>query len=590
MAAVNAQEIVLKAEYPSVVTAGEQFSITWSINAECRYLTAPQFTGFYKIMGPQTSFSSNTAIVNGRISKQESWSYTYYLQAVNEGKYVLPPAVATIKNKEYRSDSLRIEVISDSRRTAPDVQGAGQDNQAPAADFVPNSDLFIRLIPSKTELYQGEHMVVTVKLYSRIDLAGLNEIKLPDFKGFLREDLETPALTSLQRENVGGTIYGTGVIQQFLLYPQQTGELNIDPVEITVLIQQKIGNPDPFFGDFFSSYRNVQKMLASKPLKIAVRALPEPKPADFSGIVGKIGLKASMSRDSVNVNDAVNYRVTLSGSGNLRLAGTPRFKMPPDVELFEPKVTDNIRNSSTGTTGEKTFEYVLIPRHYGDFKIPSFSYTFFNPASGKYETLTAGEFAFHARKGTEEGGAVAVYGGVSKEDVKYLGKDIRFIKSQAGTLRKPVKSMISGKGFFSIYGIAAVVFAAVLIIRREHVRRNADIMSVKNRRAARIARKRLAEASKWMKSGMTDKFHDEILKALWGYLSDKLSIPVAELNRSSAVEALTSKGINSELIGNLSTLLDKCEFARFAPSSSESEEEEIYSGAAGFISSVENLI
>jgi hypothetical protein len=583
---LSAQDIALKANYPPVVTAGEQFVISWNANTKGDF-TAPSFEGFYKLAGPQTSYSSSTQIINGKVSQQTSYTYVYFLQAIKDGRFVIPPASIKVKNKEYFSDSLYIEVIKD-QNASQSARGDAAETGENTVDQPAGSDLYIKLILNRTEVYQGEHIVATVKLYSRVDLSGLNEVKFPDFKGFLNESLETPPLTSLQRENVGGTVYGTGIVQQFLLYPQVTGDLTIDPVEITALIQQKINNPDPFFGDFFAQYRSVPKVIASKPVTVKVKPLPGTRPSDFSGIVGTIDLKASINKDTVNVNDAVNFKVVISGSGNLKLAGPPSFKLAPDVEVYEPKVTDNVRNTATGTSGQKVFEYVLIPRHYGDFTIPPIYYSYFNPSSGKYETLSTGEYRFFVRKGNEQPGGVTVYGGVTKEDVRYLGKDIRFIKSDAGRLTKTGNVIVSKRSFFTFYGLALVIFLAILIIRREHIRRNADIVSVRNRKAAKVAGKRLAEASKCLKAGMLDRFHEEILKAIWGYLSDKLSIPLSGLTRFSAIEALRERGTDEKLIEELNGIIDKCEFARFAPASSDAQASEIYSGAMHFIKTVEN--
>jgi hypothetical protein len=585
---VSAQDIKLNADYPSVVTEGEQFAISWTVNASGGEFTPPQFNNFYKVMGPQTSYSSSTQVINGKFSTQASYTYTYYMQAVSKGTFVIPPAVIRIKSRDYYSDSLRIEVVGSSNSGA--VKNNNQNTQVAADQQLAGTDLFIRLILNRTEVYQGEYLVATLKIYSRVDLSGLNEIKFPDFNGFMRENLDTPPLTSLQRENVNGVIYGTGVIQQFLLFPQISGDITIGPVEISALVQQKVGNADPFFGDFFSNFQTVPKAIATKPVKISVKPLPGIKPADFSGIVGKIDLKASLSRDTVNVNDALNFKITINGNGNLKLAGKPSFKMSPDVEVYEPKITDNIKNGASGASGQKIFEYVLIPRHYGNFTIPSVTYTYFNPESRKFESLSTREYNFYAHKVDDQGGAITVYGGVSKEDVKYLGKDIRFIESLPGRLVKPDSLLISSRSFLTLYGLALIVFIAVIILRREHIRRNADISSVRNRKAAKVAGKRLAEASGCLKSGMNDKFHEEILKALWGYLSDKLTIPVSELTRISTVEALRVKGIDEEHINNLTSILDKCEYARFAPSTDESEATGIYEGASQFIKFVENSI
>jgi hypothetical protein len=585
---VAGQEILVKAEYPKVVTAGETFTVMWTVNSGAAEFTGPEFTGFYKLAGPSSSFMSNTQIINGKYTQETSYSYVYYLQAMNQGKYVIGPAVIKVKNKEYRSDSLYIEVIKDA--SARQSVQTNQNNPSGQGDQSSGSDLFIRLVLNRSEVYLGEAVVASLKLYTRVELGGLNEVKFPSFSGFLRENLETPPLTSLQRENVNGTIYGTGIVQQFLLFPQVTGEIKIDPVEITALIQQKTGQTDPFFGDFFSNYQNVPKVIVSQPVKLIVKPYPGIKPADFSGIAGKIDLAASLNKDTVNVNDALNFRVTISGNGNLKLASTPVLKLSPDIEAYDPKITDNIKNTASGSSGQKIFEYVLIPRHYGEFTIPAITYSFFNTTSRQYEKLSTGEYHFYARKVADQGGAATVYGGVSKEDVKYIGKDIRFQKPSAKNLRKQESIIISQNSFLSLYVFALGLFLIVLFLRREHIRRNSDLSLVRNRKAAKIAGKRLQEASKCLKAGVIDKFHEEILKALWGYLSDKLSIPVSELTRNTAIEVLRQKGVEDEQIDKLTSILDKCEYARFAPSASGYEATEIYEGAAAFIRSVENKI
>jgi hypothetical protein len=583
------QDVTVQAEYPSVVQNGQQFSITYAVNAGGGEFAVPSFQGFYKLMGPQTQYSSSRNFINGKWSSQTSYSYTYYLQAVNEGKFVIPPAQFTLKNKTYYSDSIRIEVIG---------SGTRQTNVQPANNAAQNDDrvetdgenISLALLLNRKEVYIGEGILATIKIYTRTDLAGINEIKYPSFTGFMKTDLETPALNSLKQENINGTIYGTGVIQQFLLYPQMTGEITIDPVQITVLVQQKSGVSDPFFGDFFSTYQTVQKAVISKAVKINVKPLPGVKPDDFSGVVGNLELKASVSKDSVNVNDAVNFRMTVSGNGNLKIAEAPVLKLSPDIETYDPKITDNLKNSASGTSGQRTFEYLLIPRHYGDFNIPPITYSYFNTSTGNYERLTTSEFHFYARKGDEQNAGITVYGGVSKQDVKYVGKDIRFIKSDPGRLAKSANLLVSKRSFYSIYAIALLVFFIVLFIRREHIRRNADISAVRNRKAGKVAVKRLREASGCMKRGENDRFFEEILKAIWGYLSDKLNIPGSDLTRTNAISALQEKGVGEDKISELTEILDKCEYARYAPSSVATEVTVIYEVASRFIRSIENTI
>lgn len=583
-----AQEVVVKVEYPAVVTAGQQFNVSWTVNSGGGEFSAPAFNGFYKIMGPQQSSSSFTQIINGKMSREVSFTYVYFLQSVKEGKFVIPPAIFKLKNKEYRSDSMHIEVVAN----AAQVQGNPPDNKI-SADQKLNAEggeIFVNLALSRKEVYIGEHIVASVKLYTRVNLTGINEIKFPSFNGFLKTDIETPPLKNLNQENVNGTVYGSGLIQQFLLYPQVPGELTIDPVQITVLEQQKSGESDPFFGGVFDTYQTVPRTIVSKALKIKVKPLPGDQPADFSGVVGKIEIKAALNKDSVNVNDAVTYKVTISGSGNLKIASAPLLKLSPDIEVYDPKVNDNIKNGLNGTNGQKSFEYLLIPRHYGDFNIPALTYSYFDVSSGKYVKLTTQEFHFHARKGTDQNTGITVFGSTSKEDVKYLGKDIRFIKTTPGNLKRTGNIIVSSRSFYSAYIFALFSFLLILFLRREHIRRNSDKSQVRNRKAGKIAGKRLYQASQCLKNQEADKFYEEILKALWGYLSDKLSIPVSELTRNNATIALAERGIEEERINILNKLLDTCEFARFSPSVSGTEAESVYNEASHFIRSVENTL
>ena len=587
---VSGQDVFIKAESPSVVNAGDQFTVMWTVNSGGGEFSAPAFNGFYKLMGPQTSYSSSTQIINGKMSNQTSYSYVYYLQAVKEGRFVIAPANFTLKNKTYSSDSLHIEVVGSTSQKQGAPQGiinSENDQEVQPA----GKDLFINLSVNRREIFLGEPVVATVKIYSRVNIAGINEIKYPAFNSFLKSDIETPPLTSLRQENVNGTIYGSGIIQQFLLYPQVTGEISIDPVQISVLVQQKSrGESDPFFGDFFSSYQTVPKAAASKSVKIKVKPLPGVQPANFSGVVGKLDLKATLNKESVNVNDAITFKIVISGNGNLKIASPPVLKLSPDVEVYDPKISDDLKNGLNGTIGQKSFEYLLIPRHNGDFAIPPITYSYFNIAAGRYEKLTTEELHFSALKVTGQTTGTTVYGGVAKEDVKYLGKDIRFVKSDPGKLKKSGDILVSKQSFYSAYAFSLLAFLIILFLRREHIRRNSDISMVRNRKAGKVAIKRLHNASVCLKNDEIDQFYDEILKAVWGYLSDKLNIPVSYLTRTNAIDALQKEGIEEDIIKSLSEILDTCEFARFAPSSSGIEAASIYEGTSHFIKSVENLI
>jgi hypothetical protein len=591
--AVWSQDVAIKAEYPAVVNAGQQFEVSWTVNTGGGEFGCPPFTGFVRLSGPQTSYSSSTQIINGKMSTQTSYTYVYYLQAMKEGKYVIPPAEFTYKNKTYKSEPMSIEVIGSTAAkpgASPGAGAAASGGDDTSLEYAGN-DIFVNLSVSRREVYVGEPVAVSVKLYTRVNLSGINEIKYPSFNGFLRTDIPTPPLTSLRQENVRGTIYGTGVVQQLLLYPQLSGEIEIDPVQISVLVQKKSGQSDPFFGDFFSTVQNVPRTVASQSVRIRVKPLPAGKPADYSGVVGKLSLQAGIDKDTVSVNDPVTLTLAVKGNGNLRIAATPVLKLSPDIEVYDPKITDDVKNSMNGTSGTKTFEYLLIPRHNGEYTIPPVTYSYFDPSTGKYEELSTREMKFHARKGNDQNsGGITVYGGVSKEDVKYLGKDIRFIKSEPGRLSKAANVILEKKWFFSSYAMAVLVFLVILFLRREHVRRNADLRQVKNRKAGKVAVKRLHDAAVCLKNEEIDKFYEEILKALWGYLSDKLNIPVSELTRVNALAALSERGIGEDKLSSLKDILDTCEYARYAPSASEAAATDIYDGASQFIKFVENSL
>jgi hypothetical protein len=584
---LGGQDVQFNIEYPAIVAVGDQFRITWIVNSRAGEFTPPSFDGLYKIMGPQTSYNQSTQIINGKVSQETSYSYTYYLQAINAGKFAIAPAIYTIKNKTFTSDSINIQVLKNGSGQQSIVSGSTSPGAALDAQNK-DKDLYIKVSLDRSELFLGEHVIATLKIYTRIDLAGLNEIKYPDFNGFLMQEIETPPLTNLQQENINGTIYGTGIVQQFLLYPQITGEITIDPVQITALIQQRTSSGDQFFGDFFATYETLPRAIVSDPVKINVLQLPGKKPESYYGAVGNFSLTSSISKDTVNMNDAITFRITLSGTGNIKVSGPPQFKLSPDIEVYDPKITDNTKSNTSGTSGDKIFEYLLIPRHNGDYSIPSIQYSFFNPLNKQYETLKTNEYNFHVLKSIDGDGTVSVYGGVSKEDVKYVGKDVRFIKNKTDKLVITGSSLITKRSFYSIYGLLLFIFLVVLLIRKEHVKRNSDISLVKNRRAAKVARQRLLIASRLMKDGQTDRFYEEILKAIWGYLSDKLNIPISELTRNNAVTALNNDGTNDSLIDEMKQILDKCEYARYAPSEAMPEIENIFEAASRLIKNIEN--
>jgi hypothetical protein len=577
--ALLSQEITIRVDYPAVVAVGEQLRIVWTVNTSGGDFSAPQFDGFYKMSGPNVSYSQSTRIENGRRTSETSYSYVFYLQALREGKYTIPAASYSKGGKTYTSESASIEVVGDAsrRQTAP---GASESTSAQQSG---GAEIFVRLILNKKEVFLGEPVAATVKLYTRIDISGINEVKYPTFNGFLKEEIPTPQLTSLERENVNGTIFGTGVFQKFLLYPQKTGEIIIDPVQITVLMRQQSGAGDPFFGDMFQTFTTVPRMVTGEAMKINVKPLPAGRPADFMGAVGSFDLRAEINRDTVQVNDAVNLKLILTGRGNIKLADAPVLTIPAGLESYDPKMTLNATNSESGTNGTKTFDYLIIPRIAGDYTIPAVNYSFFDPASGQYVRIATKPFNLHAVNSGETVTNQQIYGRIAGEEIRYLGKDIRFIKTTPPQLRKSANWLLTRRSFFSLYGFAAMVFIVVVVARREQVKRNSDRIKVKNRKAGKIASHRLRIARKYLKLNDNEKFYEEVLRAIWGYTGDKLNIPVSELTRSRGVDELINRGVTEPLIDSLLDLAGLCEMVRYAPSSTTYNPDDIYSEASRII-------
>ncbi len=590
---LSGQDIVVTTEVPSVVSVGEQFRVTWTVNSKGGNLEAPEFNDFYLLMGPQTSYSQSTSIVNGKVSQQIKNSFTYYLQATKEGKFTIQPAIYTEKKNEYKSREITIEVVgTDDEKRTESVAGTGQDQNSNSAQTnnVSGSDLYVRLLVSRNKVTMGEYIVATLKIYSRVNLSGIQELNYPDFNGFLKTDLETVPLRTLEPENVNGTIYNTGVLQRFLIYPQKSGTLRIEPSTLTVLLQERARSNDPFFGDFFSSFSTVPKVIATMPVDIEVKPLPSGKPGSFQGTVGSISLSADINADTISVNEALTLKVKISGNGNLQLSMPPEFILSPDIEIYDPKIESNLNYTSSGTEGSRTFEYVLIPRHHGLFEIPPIEYSYYDPDAGRYKVLSTKVKSFYVRKGNDADAETQVFGSVNKESITYLGRDIRYIHSNNKSLKKQNMVLVSRSSFIIMYLSALLLFIIIIIWRREHLKRNSDLAKVRNRKAAKVASARLKTAGKFLKEDNDEEFFSELLKAMWGYLSDKLSIPYSHLNIQAATGILAKKGIDSMSINKIINIIESCEYSRFSPTGSVQDRKDIYRSAEEVIKAIENEI
>ena len=584
---LNGQDTQFTASAPKVVSVGEQFRLTYTLNKKAEQFLQPDLSSFQVLMGPSTSYNQSTSIINGKLERSVSYTYTYILQATLEGKFQIPSATVKIGKKSFQSNGLPIEVVEGTQGSGYQSSGGQSSGVQPG---ISNDDLFVRLLVDKREIYQGDHITATIKIYSRVNLSGFEDVKFPTFDGFLKEDIETPPLQSLERENIDGQIYGTGVISKVILFPQMNGDLIINPVEIECLVQQQASRQSrSFFDDFFDSYQTVRKPIKSSPVKIKVKPLPIGAPGDFNGAVGNFKVSASIDKEEVNVNEAVTLKFVISGNGNLKLISPPKINYPLDFETYDPKSSSNLKTSTSGTSGTRTFEYLMIPRFAGEYRIAPIEFQYFDPSSGQYKSLRSGNFVLKVNKG-ENDESTTVVASPTKEDIRFIGKDIRFIHTGAIKLTQIGQTIWGSLWYFAIFIFSTLVFLIVYFFRRKKIREQANIELLKNRKANKFARKRLKMAEVQMKAGQQEKFYEAVLKAQWGYLSDKLGIPVSSLSRENMSVKLKERGTKSETIETFVKLLDQCEYAQYAQSTISGGMDDVYNQAVKMITKLEQEI
>lgn len=592
------QNVEFKASAPSVVATGEQFKLAYTINREGSNLQVPTLEGFDLLMGPSTSQSSSFSMVNGRTTQSVSFTYTYLLEGVKEGTHQIPPATIVVDGKQYKSNALTIEVVKGNGNAGN--AGRNESNQAARPDAtaaVNESNLFVRVDVSRRNLYIGESLVATIKVYSKVDLTNFGRSKFPSFNGFLAEEIPTPQRIELVRETYDGQIYNVGVIRKVLLFPQHTGDITIDPFELECIVRQRLaGGGRSFFDDFFGNYRDVRAMRRSKPVTVHVKELPQQgKPVDFSGTVGNIAMNTSISADTVDANDAITYKVSFKGTGNLKLLRAPSISFPLDFESYDPKESRDVKTTENGMSGTVAFEYLVIPRYSGEYKIPAVRYSYFDPQTNSYKMIVGKEYNVYVRKGTEKGQNDGVGGNsvqsFKKEDIRQVGADIRYLKSGDLKLRETGVRFFATPAYWFALLIPLVLFIVGAVLNRRRIKANADIARVKNKAATKMARKRLKVAAVAMKNHNGELFYDEVLKSLWGYMSYKLNIDRAELNRDNISEILRQKGVSDEMIGSFIAILDTCEYARYAPgSNSDQEMGKVYSDSIDVITKLDKNI
>ncbi|MCD6366027.1 MAG: protein BatD, partial [Bacteroidales bacterium] len=581
-------QVTFTASGPKVVEAGETFQVNYVVNAAGTSPHFPSFKGFNILSGPNSSSSSNIQFINGKVSRDVTYSFSFYLSAQAKGTFSIDPASIVVKGKKVISNPLKIQVVGGSGNQAQTNQTGTQSNnnnnqQTETISSTKNQNLFVRVLTNKKTVHQGEQLVATIKVYTRLSLVGFDNMKFPSYSGFWSDEIKTPEQVTLHRESVNGKIYNVGTLKKTILTPQKSGKLIIDPFELTCVVQQRVrSNTNDFFGDFFGRYQRKKIKVISPKITINVKPLPHTNDTSFKGAVGNLKFKTTIDNTEVIENEPITLKIQISGNGNLRLFDPPKVNLPPDFETYDPKETTNIKNSESGTHGVRTIDYLFIPRHAGDFTLPPVKFTWFDLKTKKYKTVLSDHTQIIIKKGDGNNNQI-ITSTYSKEDVKYLGKDIHFIKQKIKKLRKKNDFKITQSQFYLWYLISLMLFIAIIIWRRKQIKENANLAKTKNKKALKIAKKRLRNAEKYLKTEDKAKFYEELAKALWLLLADKLNIPLAELTKEKAQQKLTTLKLDETFVKDYFDLIETTEYQRFAPNSQSSSLKDFYRKAINFI-------
>ena len=589
------------------VVVGERFQVVFEANAEGKNFQAPSFEGFTVVGGPFTSTSSSFSMVNGSMSHTVKVSYTYALQAYQEGTFHVGSASLTVRGDKVNSEPFDIMVLPDDGSHAAPSGGGGSSNQGQSQQNtndpqVSGKDLFLRVIPSKKSVYVGEQVVLTYKLYTKVPVSSVSIEKMPSYAGFWTKDLSDNNGTLHQSsEYINGIEYTTAEIQRIVVVPQRSGKLNLDPMTMECIAQvrtersnrqQSMDPFEAFFNDPFFNRNivNVKKELSSQVLALEVKSLPESgKTASFAGAVGNYNFKSEIDKAELSTNEAFTLTLTVSGSGNVELLQMPELNFPPDFEVYDPKITINTDANAQGLTGSKKAEYLVIPRRAGNFNVPATEFSFFNPSKGEYQTLQSDAYSINVLKGKGGDQESGIYAS-NQEDIKYLGSDIRHIMRGDAKL-KPIHTVFFGSAaYYVALLVLLLLFILLLFVIRKHEQLTKDTVANRNRKADKVARGRLKSAYSYLKSKDQDKFYIEMSQALWGYIADKLGLERSKLSMDTVSETMKAKNVPDELTQQFIDTLNSCEFARFAPGSAEEKMDDLYQKGIEVISKAEKVL
>lgn len=583
----GAAQTAFTVDAPRVVGLDESFRLIFSSNAESTSFNPPTLPGFDVLAGPTSSTMSSTQIINGKRTESFQVSYTYVLQAKSVGKFSISSASVIIGGRGYSSNPITIEVVKGEGGSKSSTNESAQ-----TTGNVSNEDIFMRMSISKGRVVKGEHLVATLKIYTKVPIAGFENVKFPTFNGFWSQEVDTPSNIEFVRETVNGKIYNAAVLRRYMLLPQQTGNLTIDQSEMICQIQIKSpasSTQKSVFDDFFDSYQTVKKRITAPSIHVQVDPLPAGAPATFAGGVGDFQMSAKLTRDNVNANEAVSLIVTINGTGNINLIEAPKIEFPADFEVYDIKISDKSSKTGKGASGSKEFEYPLIPRGSGQFDLGPVQFSYYDISKKKYITLASDSLTLNVGKdiGGDKNTGSSLSLGVNKQAVRSIGNDIRYIQTGSSQLKRGNQLFFGSVTFFLLLALIISLFFILNKFLSKRIERNRDIAGAKNRRANKVAKARLKAAESLLKQKLYTGFYEELHRAILGYCSDKLNLPLSDLSREKIAESLTEKSVKPELTEELLSLIEACEYARYAPDPGGIEMDNNYMRAIKLISDLE---
>ena len=578
----------LTANAPQQVEKGQQFRLTYTATTQdvsgFRIGQIPD--AFEVLMGPSTSSQSSFSMVNGKTSHSSTITYTYILSAEKNGTFTIPPATISIGGKHVKSNIVKIQVVGSSSNSN---QSRGQQGETRASGSnISGADLFIKVTASKQHVVEQEPILLTYKVYTLVRLSQL-EGKMPDLKGFHTQEIPLPQEKSFKIEQYNGRNYKTVTWSQYVMFPQITGKLEVPSITFNGIVVQENRNVDPFeaFFNGGSGYVEVKKQIKAPGISIHVDPLPN-KPSDFSGGVGNFSIKSEIDKTRLKANDPLTIKVVISGVGNLKLIKQPEIQFPKDFDTYDPKLTEKTHLTANGLEGDVTYEYLAVPRHQGQYDIPAVEFTYFDTKTRQYKTLTTEPFHLMVEKG--DGNDNEIENFANQEELQLLDSDIHHIKVGDVILQQKDQSFFASMDYWISIGVLLIIFIALFVIFRKRAIENADVVRMRGKKANKIAAKRLKKAAKLMKNNLPDQFFDEVLRALWGYVGDKLNISVEKLSRDNISERLNERQVNQQTIDQFVEAIDECEFERYAPGDSKVNMTKVYNSAMTAIEHIEKYL